>query len=112
MTNSFPKISPKLWLIVLMLVAIILAGHFGRPASSSPNPTKYTVLALVGDKELKVKKGDVITQGKKDGENCVFKEKVGVRVLVHEGDSGPRVVWGTDEECRLIVTDIIEAGSS
>lgn len=102
----------------LLLAGLVLGASLASISiGSASSHEQYRVYGLNGDRTFPVTVGSLIAQGSREetpgtGEEylCKFPPNTGVLVEVLEGDIGPVVQTTVDEDCRLLVKDIIPPG--
>lgn len=93
---------------VLIAAMVAISEAPAVPDESSP---AYEVTANVDGDIVPVTVGTVLAVGEMVDGLCRFDREVGVHITVTEGDIAPAVTWTLDEECRMVVVSIVEAGA-
>ncbi len=94
------------FIIFLGLLAVSIIGTLVARADSPTSPPGFQVFGQVNGHAFPITVGSVITQGRMDGELCVFDQEFGVDIHVTEEDVAPIVAWRLDDQCRVVVTSI------
>jgi hypothetical protein len=100
--------------ISLLVVSIALAaGIFllSGTGSSAPQSSHAKAFAHTGGKnapykKVPLKKGDVITQGKRNGDSCIFEEPFGVGTDSEGGAPDLLIGWVIQEDCKVRVDKV------
>ncbi|MGQ0679140.1 MAG: hypothetical protein ACT4OM_05705 [Actinomycetota bacterium] len=100
-------------LSITLLSAILVMGIFVMSEVGSTSPASESVKPFAHQggrnkpyQKVFLKKGDVITQGRKNGDTCFFEEPFGVGTEIVGSAPDLKIGWVIEEDCRVRVDKV------